>query len=268
MKRHLFVSAIALAIGADAATAADYPMAAPALLPPAAPTSWTGFYGGLNLGGGWAANGQNSILPYADPALPIGAGNFFLLPGGGDTANNTGGVVGGGQVGYNFQFRPSILVGAEADIQGTSLTGGNAGNNIALYPSPVTPGDVLIPLATGNGGRLSLPWFGTVRGRAGWLATSTVLVYGTAGFAYGEVSSDNLSNTRTGWTAGGGVEWMFAPNWSAKLEYLFMDLDSGGATGAFGWDFGSHRHPQVNVVRAGVNYHFNAGGSAPVVVGY
>ena len=257
MNRHLlFAAAIAPALCIAPASAADLPLrkgepvyvAAP---PP--PPLWTGFYVGLNLGGGWAAGGgQNSLLPYADPTLPIGGGNLYLLPGGGNTANNTGGVVGGAQIGYNFEFRPSIVIGGEADIQGTSLTGGNAGNTIAAYPSPVIPGNVLIPLATGNGGNLGLPWFGTLRGRAGFLITPTLLAYGTAGFAYGGVTAFNsYSNTRTGWTAGGGLEWMFLPHWSAKLEYLFADLDSGGATGYYtGWNYGYHRHPQFNVVPA------------------
>ncbi|HMK90868.1 MAG TPA: outer membrane beta-barrel protein [Methylocystis sp.] len=267
--------AIVLILGACAAHAADLPFAkdAPVFAPPPPPALWSGFYGGVNLGGGWAAGGQNSVLPYADPAFPIGASvygatNLFLLPGGGNTSNNTGGVVGGAQVGYNFELRPSIVIGGEADIQGASITGGNAGNTIVAYPSPLAPGDVLVPLATGNGGNLGLPWFGTLRGRVGWLAMPTLLVYGAAGFAYGEVTAFNSSNTRTGWTAGGGLEWMFASNWSAKLEYLFMDLDSGGVTGAWGWNYGYHRHPQVNVLRLGVNYHFNSGAPAPVLARY
>jgi len=239
-------------------------------VPPPPPILWTGFYGGLNVGGGWSANGgDNSFLPYTDPRFPVGGANMFFLPGGGQTGNNTGGVVGGGQIGYNYQFGTSIVVGAEADIQGTSITGGNQGNTIGGYPSPLPPaGGVLVPLATGNGGNVSLPWFGTVRGRAGWLVTPTLLVYGTGGFAYGEVTALNFSNTRTGWTAGGGVEWMFMPNWSAKVEYLYTDLSSGGATGGWGWNWGNHRHPQLNVVRAGVNYHFNWLAPAPVVAKY
>ena len=105
------------------------------------------------------------------------------------------------------------------------------------------------------------------------------LIYGTGGFAYGEVRRDNNffggwwgnnnnNATKTGWTAGGGVEWMFMPNWSAKAEYLYTDLNSGGQTGPFGFQTGYHHHPQFNIVRAGVNYHFNFGGAAPVVAKY
>jgi outer membrane immunogenic protein len=283
---HMKYSISALAFGAallaGAAQAADLPSRkeAPVFVPPPPPPPlWTGFYGGLNLGGGWSAasnNGDNSYLPYADPRYPIaavnnglGTPNLFFLPGGGTVGNNTGGVVGGGQVGYNYQFGSSFLVGVETDFQGTSITGGNQGNYAGLYPSPFAPaGGFLAPLATGNGGNLGLPWFGTVRGRVGWLVTPTLLLYGTGGFAYGEVTAFNLSNTRTGWTAGGGGEWLFNPNWSAKIEYLFTDLSSGGVTGGWGWDYGYHNHPQFNVVRAGLNYHFNWGPPAPVLAKY
>ena len=156
---------------------------------------------------------------------------------------------------------PSSL-GAETDFQGTSITGGNQGNFAGLYNSPY-PGSatgLLTPLVTGNGGNLGLPWFGTVRGRAGYLVTPTLLLYGTAGFAYGDVTAFQRSNTSTGWTAGGGAEWMFAPHWSAKIEYLYVDLASSGINGAYtGWDLGNNHHPQINVVRAGVNYHFDWG---------
>ena len=118
---------------------------------------------------------------------------------------------------------------------------------------------------------MSLNWFGTVRGRAGYLFTPTLLAYGTAGFAYGGVQGNvsGYSNTRTGWTAGGGLEWLFMPHWTAKVEYLFVDLDSGGTTGYYtGYQWGTRHHPQVNVVRAGVNYHFNFGAPAPVLAKY
>jgi outer membrane immunogenic protein len=270
----LAVSAVALALSAGSAMAADLPYRkeAPVYVPPPPPPMWTGFYAGLNIGGGWGDNNASSDQGLAfltavsttgpcnngwgwgcgwgggnnnnwTPVMNPATGNIVFVPGN-PRSGSSAGVVGGGQIGYNYQFSSWLLIGAEADIQGTSISGG---------------------------GGLSLPWFGTVRGRAGFLATPTLLLYGTAGFAYGGVSDawTGYSNTRTGWTAGGGVEWMFMPNWSAKLEYLFMDLDSGGATGQWtGFQFGYHDHPQVNIVRAGINYHFNWGAPAPVVAKY
>jgi outer membrane immunogenic protein len=283
MKKILFtVSAIALALSAGSAFAADLPSRkeAPVYIPPPPPPPlWTGFYVGLNIGGGWSANGgNNSFLPFSDTTFPIGAvpygsntPNLFFLPGGGTTGNNTGGVVGGGQVGYNYQFGNSFVIGAEADIQGTSISGGHQGNFIGLFPSPFrnSATGLLSPLVTGNGGNLSLPWFGTVRGRAGYLITPTLLLYGTGGFAYGGVDVFQRSDVFTGWTAGGGAEWLFAPHWSAKVEYLYVNLNSSGVNGAFtGFEFGTHHHPQLNVVRVGVNYHFNFAAPAPVVAKY
>ncbi len=271
MKKTL-ISAFALGVAlvAGPAFAADLPSRkeAPVFVPPPAPPPpppmWTGFYGGLNLGGGWGANHwANTVVPYTDPALP---GSLYVLPGG--ASSNPGGVVGGGQLGFNYQFGSSIVVGLETDFQGTSLS--SRRNVAALLPSPFVPGDVLVPLTPGAPvGGVSLPWFGTVRGRAGFLLTPTLLVYGTGGFAYGEVQASNFSNVRTGWTAGGGAEWMFMPNWSAKAEYLFVDLSSGGKSGPFdSFTLGARRHPETNVVRAGLNYHLNFGSSAPVAASY
>ena len=172
---------------------------------------WTGFYVGLNIGGGWSANSNNnSYLPYSDTTYGIGSTpfpgaspNLFFLPGGGQTNSNTGGVVGGGQIGYNYQIN-QFVIGAEADIQGTSISGGNQGNYAGLYTSPYprSATGLLTPLVTGNGGNLSLPWFGTVRGRAGYLVTPTLLLYGTAGFAYGGVDAfqrDQHQHRLDGW---------------------------------------------------------------------
>jgi outer membrane immunogenic protein len=139
------------------------------------------------------------------------------------------GFEGGVQAGYNWQTGPLVL-GIEGDIQATGAD------------------DTFAPWKFSN------PWFGTVRGRAGY-AFNNVLFYGTGGLAFGELRGETfgLSETHTtaGWTAGLGAEFAFAPNWSAKLEYLYVDLSSSDftITGASnGYRFG--------VVRAGVNYHF------------
>ena len=256
-KTLLSATALALAISVGSAVAADLPSmkGPPVYVPPPPPPMWTGFYVGINLGGGWRANSDNQNDPLLLAAILPGF-NPLLLGAANNNNSNNGGVVGGGQIGYNYQFSNSFVVGLETDFQGTSLGGHGGGNGNTLFPFLSNAGP-------------QLPWFGTVRPRLGFLVTPTLLVYGTGGFAYGEVNFPNLgfSNVRTGWTAGGGLEWMFIPNWSAKLEYLFVDLSSGGTTGLFGFQFGSHRHPEINVVRAGLNYHFNWG-AAPVVAKY
>ena len=125
-----------------------------------------------------------------------------------------------------------------------------------------------------------MDWFGTVRGRLGvTLFSPQFLIYGTGGFAYADVQNNGglygtnrNSATQTGWTAGGGAEWMFMPNWSAKVEYLYTDV-SGGNSNTWGGNWGTginnvNNHTRWNTVRAGVNYHFNWGGAAPVVAKY
>ncbi|QGM45794.1 outer membrane protein [Methylocystis heyeri] len=254
MKKTLLgATVVALALAAAPALAADLPLRkeAPAYAPPPPVLTWNGFYAGVNIGGGWSANNNNNNWGWAN--------------------NNTAsGVVGGGQVGYNFQWN-SFLLGVETDFQGTSISRDNNNAALFLFGSASPFGSPFIPGASFGAGAgflpssESLPWFGTVRGRLGYLVTPTLLIYGTGGFAYGEVNAGWISNTRTGWSAGGGVEWMFMPNWSAKIEYLYTDLSSGGTTGGWGWNYGYHIHPQFNTVRLGVNWHFNFGGNQPVL---
>jgi outer membrane immunogenic protein len=139
------------------------------------------------------------------------------------------GFVGGVQAGYNWQTGPWVF-GVEGDLQATGAS------------------DTFAPWKFSN------PWFGTLRGRAGY-AINNILFYGTAGLAFGELSGQTFglteSHTNAGWTVGLGAEVGLARNWSAKVEYLYVDLnDSNFAiTGAQnGYRFG--------LVRAGVNYHF------------
>jgi outer membrane immunogenic protein len=139
------------------------------------------------------------------------------------------GFAGGVQAGYNFQTGPWVF-GVEGDIQGSG-----AEQTFAPW-------------------KFSNPWFGTLRGRAGY-ALNNVLFYGTGGLAFGELRATTFglseSHTKAGWTLGVGAEMGFAPNWSAKVEYLYVDLSNSNfvITGASnGYRFG--------LVRAGVNYHF------------
>ncbi len=188
MKKVVAISAIALAMGMSSALAADLPSrkAPPVYVPPPPPLIWTGFYGGLNIGGGWNSNNPNNEgSAYFDPSYAFGASgiapqfgtpNLFFLPNSANQNGTAGGVIGGAQVGYNFQFNPSIVVGVEADFQGSSISGNGPGNS-SFYPSPFfTPGtaalnNVLVPVSAINTSNLALNWFGTVRGRAGWLSS-------------------------------------------------------------------------------------------------
>jgi outer membrane immunogenic protein len=241
--------------------------------------SWTGFYVGANAGGAWSGNNSGSLQVFggtpALSAIPVGRKVF----------NSYGGFLGGGQVGYNYQLMQSFVIGAEADIQG--FAGSASAANFTGVSSSAGTTYTTVGKASSN-----LQYLGTVRGRVGYLVMPTLLAYGTAGFAYGGVSSTvslatggtngsgggtsiAYSNTQAGWTAGGGVEWMFLPNWSAKAEYLYYSLSNGYAsggvidtnTGSWGYGIGASRSYNGNIVRAGVNYHFNFA-PAPVVAKY
>jgi outer membrane immunogenic protein len=140
------------------------------------------------------------------------------------------GFVGGVQGGYNWQSASPLVFGLEADIQASGAD------------------DTFAPWKFSN------PWFGTVRGRVGY-AFNNILFYGTGGLAFGELRAETFglseNHTNAGWTAGVGAEFGVAQNWTAKIEYLYVDLatDNFTITGVSnGYRFG--------LVRAGVNYHF------------
>ncbi|PPD46456.1 MAG: outer-membrane immunogenic protein precursor [Methylocystis sp.] len=300
MKKLLMMTAAA-GLAASASFAADLPSRkAPPIAPPPPPPMWTGFYVGLNAGGTW---GNNNLNVYSYPLFVNNAqfGNPAILdsavlsgaawfPGG-----NSGGFIGGGQIGYNLQFGGSFVAGLEADIQG--VAGGSRTFN-SVNAVPVNGAN--FPVSTFVNAQQHLDYVGTVRGRLGWLFTPTLMVYGTGGLAYGGVSANfgvlqthfnnggqltsgaatgAVADTRVGWTAGGGVEWMFMPNWSAKVEYLYYDLgDVRTSPSALFSAFPDGRvrygvAPEMrtsfrgNIVRAGLNYHFNWG-AAPVIASY
>jgi outer membrane immunogenic protein len=227
MKRILIAGAFALAAGGQA-IAADLPPPvappprAPATYVPAAPMyNWTGIYVGVN--GGY---NFGTITPSA--ALIAGAG-----PGtnGAPLANfNTTGFLAGATLGGNYEFANGFLVGVEVDGDFNSLSN-------------------TIP----NGfGTFKSDWLATARARVGW-AWDRVLFYGTGGGAGAPESISGLSSTTMlGWTAGAGVEAAFAPGWSAKVEYLFVDFQNVTPTNAAG----SFRD-QDNLIRAGINYKFS-----------
>jgi outer membrane immunogenic protein len=237
---------------------------------------WTGFYAGINIGYSWGRT--KSDYTSLDPA----SGNTETNH---DTADIDG-VIGGGQVGYNYRFDQVYLVGLEADFQGSGEHG-----------SPTTqichPGSV--PGAICDFGNIwdkndeTLKWFGTVRGRLGYLVTPNLLTYATGGFAYGKLTrndtytyfddffcnagpaagnctpqNNSISATKTGWTIGGGVEGKIWGNWSGRIEYLYLQLDGLG-TSTFNLTSGNP--PLVvltttthafsdNILRVGLNYQF------------
>jgi outer membrane immunogenic protein len=259
--------------------------------PPAPVYSWTGFYVGGNVGGNWSdsntvelSTATGSIFP-AQPVAPIVAAGSAALTTGSFGTGSKGSFIGGGQIGYNFQSG-AFVAGMEADIQG--LANQNSGST-TIHTGGGRGGFITSTVSVDR----SQSYFGTVRARLGYLATPALLIYGTGGLAYGGVrtsasitqtispapltgafASNSVSDTRVGWTVGGGLEWMFAPNWSAKAEYLYYDLGTvnygvgsiapiltGNAVGAGSPLFVNNVEASTrfngNIVRVGLNYQFH-----------
>jgi outer membrane immunogenic protein len=227
------------------APGADYPMAAPA---PSA--NWSGFYVGGNAGYGIAANASGFV---AQKPLIV-YDTFDLVP---------RGAIAGGQIGFNWQFAPMWVAGIEADIQGSGQSA--RANCVTGCIPPPAPSAFLTQVDQ------TLSWFGTVRGRLGWTNGAT-LFYGTGGWAIGRITETLTTDlnaggiykaafayTRSGWTAGGGIETQLGNGWSAKAEYLYVDLGTFSdpvtyPTGSVPFILSSEFHDHI--MRVGVNYNF------------
>jgi outer membrane immunogenic protein len=220
----LMAGTAAIALASTAASAADLPVrAAPPPVIAAVPVfTWTGFYVGVNAGYGWHDSNNSSIFVPAGVVTPASPAGLITY-----SDDDGDGFVGGGQVGYNYQFG-SFVLGVEADLQWADL-GGSGGT--ALVPDAFLD-DGFAPAGVAGG----IDWFGTVRARAGF-AFDRALVYATGGFAYGGADDNNdfFSNNddvRTGWTLGGGVEYAFTNNLTLGLEGLWVNLE-GDNNGTF-----------------------------------
>jgi len=232
-----------VAVVAGSAQAADMPVKARPV--PVPVYTWTGFYGGINGGYGWSD--RTITFTPGDPFIQGSTcggiqGGTCALP----ASSKLQGGFGGVQAGYNWQVNPFFLAGLEADFQGSAIRGSAANPpfNLAFSPAQIGTED-------------RLKWFGTVRGRLGFLPTDRLLIYGTGGFAFGRVEANSLmtvatgligasggfgascliadgtfpscfsgssARTATGWTAGAGFEFALSQNISLKAEYLYMSL--------------------------------------------
>jgi outer membrane immunogenic protein len=276
--------AVSSIVGIGAASAADLAARpytkAPVMMDPA--YNWTGLYVGLNGGYSWG-RANTTIAPFAT-VFPTTA----FAPARQDV--NVG--LGGGQIGYNWQLHRKWVIGLEADIQASgersasllTSVGPRYGSNVIGIPVLGGPDFNAIVTQTANVAH-DLQWFATFRGRAGVLADPQTLLYATGGLAVGEFkysaqtttsiqvfglgiggttpngpplvsasAAASSSDTRVGWTVGAGVERKFSPNWSGRLEYLYLDFGSktyfaGTANQA---DLSFHDH----ILRAGINYEF------------
>ena len=271
------VAALAATTIAGSALAADLPSrkAPPVAYAPLPVMTWAGFYVGVNGGYNFGGSNQTNIVG-ATPFLGtlVAAGLVTSVP------SKREGFIGGGQIGYNWQFG-ALVVGLEADIQGIA---GNKNNGSVITTGPQIAGFIV------NSVQSKLDYLGTVRGRFGFAVAPTVLLYATGGLAYGGVKqstlvynpvvgpaggafASNTSSTKVGYTAGAGVEWMFAPQWSVKFEYMYYNLGTtrsvaGDITGNNPTEFLAYsRRNDGHIARAGVNYRFWSS-PAPVVARY
>jgi len=237
MRRILLGGAAFIAMAAPA-LAADMPARtytkAPAYTAPEAVYSWTGFYIGGNIGGAFAGN--NSL------------------------DGTDGRFMGGVQGGFDYQFAPNWVIGAEAQYDWLA----NNNNGGVVFPAGT--------VVTGNTNQL-----GSVTGRFGY-TWGPALLYAKGGFAWRDNSNLGVAfagapvpftttgNRQDGYTVGAGLEYMFAPNWSAKAEYQYYNFGSTTFTSGTPEIVGARFRNDEQTVKVGINYRFGWGG--PVAARY
>jgi outer membrane immunogenic protein len=237
MKRILLATVAIAALGSANALAADMGQRpvykAPVMMAPA-PT-WTGCYIGANIGGAFGSASATDIST------------------GAEVSGDGSGFAGGGQIGCDYQFSGGFVVGIRNMFDGTS------NKKSGTFPATAFGGAPAVANFTNQ-------WFDTLTARLGYAVMPAWLLYFQGGGAWAHTSTNvtvggaqfgQTSNTNTGWTIGGGVEWMFAPHWSAFLEGNYMDFgsNSGSATVA-GRVFPVSAKATESTVLVGVNYRF------------
>nr|CAJ01663.1 putative outer-membrane immunogenic protein precursor [Methylocapsa acidiphila] len=282
MRTFLLASAGAVAL-AGSAFAADLPSRAPppAYVPPAPIFTWTGVYIGGQIGYAWT----NPNVTYGDAGytvggFPLGYADSYNVGG------NANGVIGGAHVGYNLQLGQWVL-GLEGDVDGSSIS-----KTVSVSPYSSYYADYIPTTFHSN-----LGIQGSIRGRVG-IAWDRALLYATGGVAFGGFTSyvstsyanpqgilsnfpfsgnDSFSQTRVGWTVGGGLEYAITNNWSVRGEYRYTDFGhtSNYLVNAFPVYPGDvsvgawvHRHLTENRVQVGFSYKFDTFQPAPVVAKY
>src|SRR4029077_5814978 len=289
MKKTLSMIAAVAALVGTPALAADMAVKAPPPAPAAPVYGWTGFYIGVEAGGAWG--GRVSFAPN-DPLSALVANGTGGLPGEQPLVSryslNRNGPVGGFEIGYNWQAGSNFLIGLQTDISFSGVSGTASGTSVLT----IFGGTTALQSTTSH---QDTEWYGTLRGRLGWLVAPNLMFFGTGGLAYGRTSvTANETFTgagvtgfgggftfncltsgapcfagagaavRTGWTAGGGVEYLLDAHWSAKIEYQFVDLGTQLLTvaavtptpGTTASSFTAAFRDQMNVVRLGLNYRF------------
>ncbi len=251
---------------------------------PASPANdWSGFYIGANAGGAWGNSDATTTTDCNSPITPpsyfcsasgAGAANAVAVGAAGTGSINASGFIGGVQAGYNFQVS-SLIFGLETDFDSFHLRGSRQG--ASTYPVGfVVPAGGPFTVTSSFG----TDWLYTLRGRFGVQIASNLMGYATGGLAVtrltvsssfsdnvapGAVENASQSKLKTGWTAGGGLEWALTNNWSVKAEYLYVDFGQVAATGTItnaaapgGYSHGMSTSSDLtaHVARIGVNRKF------------
>jgi outer membrane immunogenic protein len=208
------VGATALSVASvSLASAADLPTKAPIYKAPAmAAYNWTGFYVGGQIGGGWRS--EQATVVTGTGAFPPG----YV----GNTVNESG-VLGGGYAGFNYQIN-QFVVGIDGDYSWAGLNGSTTETGPTGFTSNIMSKEKWVATLTGRLGYAMNNWL--FFGKAGWAwagVSGTTATYNSAGANFGNGTS---SSTTNGWTIGTGVEWGFARNWSAKLEYDYVKFNT------------------------------------------
>ena len=285
-----YISAAVAALGALAITAqanaADIYAPAPGGykdIPPVvvmAPT-WTGFYAGVNMGAAWSqlSTYRNGFYN-ANGSLACTVA--YCL--GGDDLNATT-AFGGGQLGYNWQGWGNVVVGLEVDLEGIGSGGDRTFVGVVQGPVPLSGYAIAARIKQDGGfagdvtGRLGYAWGNWMlyaKGGFAWfnpnLSASAVAYNGTSVYTFNGWNNDT---TLTGWTVGGGAEWMLNPNWSVKLEYLYYDFGLNNNYWATTYTNGGVTTPYsrwrlfdndltVSTVKLGINYHLTNNAGIPL----
>jgi outer membrane immunogenic protein len=193
--------------------------------------NWQGLYLGVNAGYGWDTDNASTFVGPATASGGVDPSGWF----------------GGGQIGYNAQFN-ALVLGLEADLQGADISDTTALAGGGAFTQATT----------------DIEWFSTLRGRVGY-AAGPALLYVTGGWAFADVNTSvsqsagggavgmSSDDIKSGYTVGGGVEWAFAPNWSLKTEYLYVDLGED----TFSTPVGTYTtETDFHTARVGLNYRF------------
>ena len=258
----LLASAAVLLGTSQIASAADLPVKA--MMAPVSVWSWTGFYGGLHVGAGWGTTETTLTgVSFVPPIIPPVA---FSLP---FSQNSRSGFLGGAQAGYNWQTGWAVL-GVQADIAGMDVKG-------------TTPCLVILSCTARS------DWLATASGRVGAVVLDRGLIYAKGGVAWmntnrtvnlpvfgagGINEITNKDTTTWGWLIGMGTEWMITKNWSAFIEYDYIEFDkkadtlliNPALTGPIRVNVNTDLTNKLSVAKVGVNYKFDWG--TPVVAKY